>query len=164
VGINPEKGNGDGTITVTSLPNTSNSERTGMLTFRPLGGTPKTLSLVQAAASLPTVFVPEITNIGKTEATVTFGFESEVKVTTFGICFSETNKLPDIDHDQRITENGEEHSGTHRINLTGLKSETTYYVRSYAISSAGLQYCSETVTFTTLNGKPAKEDNIIPNP
>jgi uncharacterized protein (TIGR02145 family) len=50
-------------------------------------------------------------------------------------------------------------SGSYTSNLTGLNSNTTYYVRAYATNSAGTAYGNE-LSFTTTGGG----SNIISNP
>jgi hypothetical protein len=59
-------------------------------------------------------------------------------------------------------------TGTFNVNLTGLTSATTYYVRAYAINAAGTVYGPE-INFTTtqnsvtLTGTISKPTGVIPN-
>ncbi len=65
-------------------------------------------------------------------------------VTTRGICWS-TSPNPTINDNH--TNNGLD-TGSFTSNLTGLTSNTTYYVRAYATNAAGITYGNQ-VTFTT---------------
>ena len=65
-------------------------------------------------------------------------------VTTRGICWATT---PNPTTSNSIFANGSG-TGTYTGNLTGLASGTTYYVRSYAINSAGTGYGGQ-ISFTT---------------
>jgi hypothetical protein len=67
-------------------------------------------------------------------------------VTSRGICWS-VSPNPTITDDTTINGNG---TGTFSSNLIGLNANTTYYVRSYAVNSAGITYGNE-ISFTTLN-------------
>jgi len=66
-------------------------------------------------------------------------------ITERGVCWS-TSPYPTIDNESRIMGNG---LGEFSATITELQKETTYYVRAYAINSAGIGYGQE-VTFTTL--------------
>jgi len=70
-------------------------------------------------------------------------------VTKQGICWS-TNRTPTVADNK--TENGNA-SGPYVSALTNLKGSTYYYVRAYAINSAGTGYGPE-VSFQTLVDKP----------
>jgi len=66
-------------------------------------------------------------------------------VTARGICWS-TSANPTTANN--ITTDGSG-TGTFTSNLTGLKGNTTYYIRAYATNSAGIAYGNE-LTFTTI--------------
>jgi len=65
-------------------------------------------------------------------------------ITSKGVCWS-TNPSPTIDDD--LTDEGPG-MGSFTSDITGLQQATTYYVRAYAINSAGEAYGNE-VSFTT---------------
>lgn len=67
-------------------------------------------------------------------------------VTKRGVCFS-VNSAPTIL--DSLTNDGV-NIGNYSSNLTGLISNTVYYVRAYAINSAGVAYGNE-ISFTTLD-------------
>jgi starch-binding outer membrane protein SusE/F len=92
-----------------------------------------------------TASVSSITNSTATsggEVTATGGAD----VTARGICFSTTH-TPTIANSKTTDGTG---TGSFTSAITGLKMNTTYYVRAYATNSAGTAYGSE-VSFTTLN-------------
>lgn len=67
-------------------------------------------------------------------------------VTARGVCWS-TSPNPDVTGNHTTDGAG---SGAFASNITGLASTTTYYVRAYAINSAGTAYGNQ-VSFTTTN-------------
>ena len=70
-------------------------------------------------------------------------------VTERGICWS-TALNPTTSGDKTTEGTG---TGTFTSNLTGLSPSTTYYVRAYALNSAGTSYGTQN-SFTTLNSHP----------
>ena len=96
--------------------------------------------------SAPTVTTSQVTNITQTTAsgggnvTATGGAD----VTERGVCWS-TNHNPTTSGSHASSGTG---MGTYTVNMTGLTSGTTYYVRAYAINSAGTAYGAE-VSFIT---------------
>ena len=97
--------------------------------------------------SSPTVTTSQVTEI--TETTATGGgnvtADGNATVTERGICWS-TSHNPTTNGSHASSGTG---TGSFTVNITGLTSGTTYYVRAYAINSAGTSYGSE-VSFTTL--------------
>jgi uncharacterized protein (TIGR02145 family) len=75
-------------------------------------------------------------------------------VTQRGICWS-TSQNPTTANNSTNDGNG---AGSFTSSLTGLSSNTTYYVRAYAINSAGTAYGNQQ-TFTTINS-----GGIVSNP
>lgn len=96
--------------------------------------------------SLPTVTTNEITNITQTTAQGGGNVTNDggATVTERGICWS-TNQTPTISSSHASSGTG---SGAFTVNMTGLTAHTTYYVRAYAINSAGTSYGSQ-ISFTT---------------
>jgi uncharacterized protein (TIGR02145 family) len=76
-------------------------------------------------------------------------------VTQRGVCYS-TSANPTTANSTIISGSG---IGSFTSNLTGLTSNTTYYVRAYAINSAGTAYGNQ-VSFTTTSGG----SGIVSNP
>jgi hypothetical protein len=109
-------------------------------------------------SNLPTVTTAPVIDITRHSATsggnVTASGGS--KVTARGVCW---NTSPDPTTANSKTENG---SGTGKFTslLTGLKANTCYFVRAYAINAAGTAYGNQ-VTFTTLGY--LKNDSIPAN-
>jgi uncharacterized protein (TIGR02145 family) len=60
-------------------------------------------------------------------------------VTSRGVCWS-TSINPDINGNKTIDGNG---TGSYTSNISGLTGNTTYYIRAYAINSAGTAYGNE---------------------
>jgi len=82
--------------------------------------------------------------------------ENGSTVTERGLCWS-TSPDPTTSDDHDSNGSGE---GTYTVNLTGLTANTTYYVRAYAINSAGTSY-GDNVTFTTDSGLPEVTTNSV---
>ena len=99
--------------------------------------------------SAPSVTTTQVTNITQTTATGGGNVTSTggAPVTERGICWS-TSHNPTTSGSHASNGTG---TGTYTVNMTGLTANTTYYVRAYAINSAGTAYGSE-VSFTTLSG------------
>lgn len=127
-------------------------------TISPLGNNvEKTIKITQRAATLPVVYLPRVTNVAMSEATLTFSATStDLPITGCGLLYAQDPNA--IDQGTRIagTLEGEETT----VTLSGLQSGTTYYVRAYATNAAGISY-SETMSFKTRQ-TPGRNDN--PNP
>jgi hypothetical protein len=96
--------------------------------------------------ALPEVATNQVTDI--TPNTATGGGEviatGGISVTERGICWG-TSHNPTTSGSHASNGTG---TGSYTVNLSGLSPGTTYYVRAYAINSAGTAYGSE-VSFTT---------------
>ena len=99
--------------------------------------------------SAPTVTTSQVTNITQTTATGGGNVTSDggATVTERGICWG-TSHNPTTSGSYANSGTG---TGSFTVNMAGLTANTTYYVRAYAINSAGTSYGSE-VSFTTLSG------------
>ncbi|MCQ2271643.1 MAG: fibrobacter succinogenes major paralogous domain-containing protein [Bacteroidales bacterium] len=106
----------------------------------------------QTQVQLPTVTTNAVSNITQSSATVGGVVTSDGGETVFdrGICYS-TTTMPTVSNNCLHIGQG---TGSFSDNLTGLTANTTYYVRAYAMSSAGTAYGNE-VSFTTNSGGPA---------
>jgi hypothetical protein len=96
--------------------------------------------------AIPTVTTATISNITQTTATCGGNVTSDgsATITERGVCYS-TNPNTTIGNN-KITVTGT--TGTFTADLSGLTANTKYYVRAYAINSAGIGYGSES-SFTT---------------
>ena len=96
--------------------------------------------------SAPTVTTSQVTNIQQTTAVGGGNVTSDggASVTERGICWS-TSHNPTTSGSHANSGTG---TGTYTVQMSGLTANTTYYVRAYAINSAGTSYGSE-VSFTT---------------
>jgi hypothetical protein len=148
----------------TSGSHASNGTGTGSYTVNMSGLSPSTTYYVRAyainsqgtaygsevtfttAAGLPTVTTSQVTNITQTSATGGGNVTATggANVTERGICWG-TSHNPTTSNSHANNGTG---TGTYTVNMTSLTSNTTYYVRAYAINSAGTAYGSE-VSFIT---------------
>lgn len=97
----------------------------------------------------PIVVTTQVTNIGQNSALGGGNVTSDggSVVTERGICWS-TSHNPTINDSHANNGTG---TGTYSVEMTNLVSNTTYYVRAYAINSAGISYGAE-LSFTTAQG------------
>ena len=95
----------------------------------------------------PGVTTNDVTNITQTSASCggVVTYAGGAAVTAKGLCYS-TSENPTIDDNVIVGGTG---TGAFTGELTGLVSNTTYYVRAYATNSVGTNY-GEQKTFTTL--------------
>ncbi|MFZ5428711.1 MAG: hypothetical protein ACOZDD_00655 [Bacteroidota bacterium] len=111
-------------------------------------GEEQTFTTLPVVPGLTTTAITAITgNSASGGGNVTIGGGAEVTVR--GICFSTTN--PPTIADSKTTD--DKGTGAFTSQLTGLKGNTTYYVRAYATNSAGTGY-GPVVTFKTLVDLP----------
>jgi hypothetical protein len=100
---------------------------------------------------IPTVTTDSVTSITGVTASCggTVTDNGGLNVTARGVCWS-TSQNPTLSDSHTTNGSG---LGDFTSNITGLSISTTYYVRSYATTSAGTGY-GEQVSFTTRNGIP----------
>lgn len=100
----------------------------------------------------PTVITSEVIEITDSSATCSGNVidDGGAFVTARGICWS-TEQNPTIESDHTTEGEG---TGEFTSIMTGLTSNTTYYVRAYATNSVGTSY-GEEASFTTLSSVPA---------
>ena len=98
-------------------------------------------------AATPTVTISEAVNITTSLAGITGGVTTDggSPVTERGFCWN-TSGTPTTDLTTKTAEGSG--TGSFGTSLTGLSPNTKYYVRAYAINSAGTAYSSE-ISFTT---------------
>ena len=96
--------------------------------------------------TLPTVVTSAVTQITETSAVVGGNVTSDggASVTERGVVYS-TTQNPTVANSKAASGSG---TGAFTCNLTGLQSNTTYFVRAYAVNSKGTAYGDE-VSFTT---------------
>lgn len=117
------------------------------LTFTTLAPTPALISTISAS------------NITQTTAQSGGSITDNggANVTERGIVYSSTVTTPTINNTKVISGSG---NGTFYSSLTGLTAGTTYYVRAYAITSAGVSY-GNTISFKTTSA--SIPSNIVTN-
>lgn len=99
--------------------------------------------------TLPTVSTSSISNVTSSSASGGGNVTADggASVTERGVVFA-TTQNPTTANSKVISGSG---TGSFSANITGLAANTTYYVRAYAINSAGTSYGSQ-VSFTTTGG------------
>jgi uncharacterized protein (TIGR02145 family) len=98
-------------------------------------------------ATLTTLSVGNITN-SSANSGGSISATGGSSVTQRGVCWS-TSQNPTTASSSTNDGNG---TGSFTSNLTGLTENTTYYVRAYAINSAGTAYGNQQSFFTSTNG------------
>jgi hypothetical protein len=101
--------------------------------------TPSSLTIPSVTTSSPTSVTSNSANVGGNVIS-----DGGVTVTQRGICYALTQN-PTTSNTTIISGNG---TGPFNVSLTGLTSNTVYFVRAYAINSVGTAYGSQ-VSFTT---------------
>lgn len=96
---------------------------------------------------IPTVVTQEVTDVTTNTAKIIYNIVDDggAEVTSRGVCW-DTIQNPTIDNDKTNDGTG---IGTFTSELSDLISQKTYYVRAYAVNSAGVSY-GEEKSFTTL--------------
>ena len=105
------------------------------------------VSFTSQSVLLPTLTTTAVTSITQTAA-VSGGNVTDdggAAVTARGVCWS-TSTNPTTEDNSTSDGSG---TGVFTSNLTGLSPNTIYYVRAYAVNSAGVSYGNQ-VSFTTL--------------
>lgn len=107
-------------------------------------------------AEIPTIVTQEVTDVDINTAKVNYEVVNDggAEVTSRGVCW-DTIQNPTIDNDKTNDGTG---IGTFTSELSNLISQKTYYVRAYAVNSAGVAY-GEEKSFKTLNGNDNGNDN-----
>ncbi len=159
--VTPMEGVNDGKFTVTVAANHTKDTRIVVLTFTATGGYSKTLVIEQATATAPTLTLPQVSNITKTEATVTFSYDYELAVSSYGICYGTTDN-PEVDKSATVTYSGDE-TKTPTFNLQNLTPATRYFLRAYVIGVSGTPTYSNSTSFSTSSSWPGADDVITPN-
>jgi hypothetical protein len=98
---------------------------------------------------LPTLTTIAIENVTNNSATSGGSITADggSPVTQRGICWA-TTQNPTTANNTAVSGSG---TGSFTANLTGLTANTTYYVRAYAINTAGTAYGNQ-LSFTTTSG------------
>lgn len=105
----------------------------------------------------PTVMTKSVEEITETTANVVAEVVADggAEVTERGVCY-DTNQNPTIEDNKTVDGNG---VGTFTSSLSNLASQTTYYVRAYAINEKGISY-GEEKSFMTKEIEEPEEPEI----
>jgi len=106
-------------------------------------------SFVTTGNGVPTVTTGSVTNITQTSATCCGNVTSDggYFVTTRGFCWN-TSQNPTLSDAHNANGSG---IGSYTVNVPALTTNTTYYVRAYAVNEKGTSYGDE-VSFKTQGG------------
>ncbi|MCK4919777.1 MAG: choice-of-anchor D domain-containing protein, partial [Bacteroidales bacterium] len=135
---------------------TSEGSKSGLLSISNNSvnvGPVKTISLIGIGLPIPPlVSTSKISSITETSATGGGNVTSDggATVTARGVCWN-TSSTPTISNSKTTNGTG---TGTFTSAITGLSSNTTYYVRAYAANGEGTSYGNQE-TFTTLQSGTA---------
>ncbi|MBP5594793.1 MAG: fibronectin type III domain-containing protein [Pseudobutyrivibrio sp.] len=161
VTVDKTEGDNNGTIKITAAANEAKESRNAEFTIRGNSGTTRQLAIQQTGATYTTLSVPQITDVTKISANVSFTFDSSMTITSYGACYATTDN-PTIENAINISQSYASNQGSPTIALTNLTSGTTYYVRVYVFNADGIKY-SNSVSFTTATSWPGEDDNNRPN-
>ncbi len=157
--IDKSSGSGATTLNIRCSDNTTQTERTAIVTVRYFRSD-FNIVVTQAAGSLPVVSGVQYEST-KESVTLTSSFASAFPVTEYGICYG-TSANPTVNGTKVTTHDAGKTEGEIRYTLTNLNATDIYYARAYAISVVGIAYSDNTV-FTTSGRLPDIDDNDRPN-
>ncbi|MDP3113457.1 MAG: hypothetical protein Q8M98_01650 [Candidatus Cloacimonadaceae bacterium] len=127
------------------------------VTFSSAGAQNQQMMVYGIGITTPTVSTSAITDITHNSAVAGGNILSDgwSSITACGVCW-DTNPTPDIfdAHTSNITPLGE-----FSDDITGLQSNTTYFVRAYATNAAGTTY-GEQITYMTALGTVGTPQNV----
>ena len=109
------------------------------------------LSITTDAANAPTVSAitaSELTDNASITLAATLLDPGSSEVSEVGFCWSTENNIPNIESNNRQVCTLQTDNQSFSTELTGLNSNTTYYVRAYAINDKGVGY-GEVYSFVT---------------
>ena len=141
------------TITITPKENTGISQRTATITVTATANgqsATKTISVTQAGVpgSAPIISAFNVYDVTRTSFYFSMTFTSNPAATTYGVCYSTTNNVPNSTTywcSWSSPSTGRTASSYVTDNLT---PGTTYYVRAYATNSYGTTYSTDIKTVT----------------
>ena len=157
--IDKSSGSGATTLNIRCSDNTTQTERTAIVTVRYFRND-FIIVVTQAAGSLPLISGVQYEST-KESVTLTSSFASAFPVTEYGICYG-TSANPTVNGTKVTTHDAGKTEGEIRYTLTNLNATDIYYARAYAISVVGIAYSDNTV-FTTSGRLPDIDDNDRPN-
>jgi len=107
------------------------------------------LSFTTNSPVVPTISTTEVSSTGSSTAVSggNIADDGDATVTVRGICWA-TSPSPGTGGNKTTNGTG---TGSFSATLTGLQPATTYYVRAYAINSAGTAYGNELIFLTPVN-------------
>ncbi len=112
------------------------------------------------SVNMPTLTTNAATSVNSNSATLNGEVTSDggATVTSRGFYWSKTNNNPGSSDNVETAGNG---TGIFSTSLTGLESNTTYYLRTFATNSKGTSV-GEVISFKTISGDLPKDPGWIP--
>ncbi|MBO4802613.1 MAG: BACON domain-containing protein [Bacteroidaceae bacterium] len=161
VTLEQDNGSNDGTFRVTLADNPNSSTRIVNIRVTSASGRNEmTCVITQAAATPPTLTLPQSSSVTRYEVTVSSNFNSPLDITECGFCYSDTNVAPTISNSS-VTASAQGTSGSISVKLENLKSGKTYHIRAWARNANGIGY-SETLDVKTEGNTPGEDENPTP--
>lgn len=141
---------------------TSSTGRTATLFIESTDGqfNAVSVSISQGASSVPVLSKPIVAERGKTSAIITGEYYSESAVVEKGLYLSNNSDLTET-NSRKVLDSGDE-AGKIRVVLSGLNSDTQYYIRTFVKTEHAL-ILSEPIGFKTLGTRPNPDDNPTPD-
>lgn len=154
--IDQSEGVGAATLSLTCADNATEQPRTATVTIKTLRRE-LVVAVSQQPGQRPMLAQPVASAIGRNAMTLASSWQSDFDVTAYGFAVSTT--ADDIGTlcpaDSRSAQN-------FSLQLTGLTSHGTYYIRAYATNKVGTAY-SDSIRVTTEGAVPGEDDNVKPN-
>lgn len=154
--LSQKEGTGAAVLTLSCADNATDAPRTAAVTIKTLR-LELTISITQLAGQRPVLTQPVASAIGRETATLSSSSQSIFEVTGYG--FTVSRQADDIGTAYAVDQ---EAQGSFTLQLTGLTSHATYYIRAYATNKVGTAY-SDPIAVTTEGTVPGEDDNIKPN-
>lgn len=154
--IDQAEGVGAATLSLSCADNASEQARTAIVTVKTLR-LELTVSVTQQAGERPTLTLPVASAVGRETITLSSSWQTLFPVTAYGFAVSRTP-----DDNGTLHPAGSNSSQQFTLQLTGLTSHATYYIRAYATNKVGTAY-SQPIVVTTEGSVPGEDDNVKPN-
>ncbi len=154
--IDQTEGVGAATLSLTCADNATEQSRTATVTIKTLRRE-LVVAVSQQPGQRPTLSLPVASAVGRNAMTLGSAWLSDFDVTAYGFAVSTTADAEGTLHP------ADSHSGqSFTLQLNGLTSHATYYIRAYATNKVGTAY-SEPIRVTTEGAVPGEDDNVKPN-
>lgn len=160
--LDRRSGSNEGPVRITLTDNVTSEARTANIRVTSSSGRlERTCVITQQGASVPSLTQPVVTEVTRYEASLQSTFTSSLDATAGGFCYAFTPN-PTINDKTVNVEGVSGQSGSLTVQLSGLTSGRTYYVRAWVRNANGIGYSAD-ATFTTEGKLPGEDENPTPN-